>query len=168
MIAIAQEKNPDNAFSVGDMRRFSIPKRYDAITCLFSSIGYAETENGLKEAIQSMSRHLKPKGWLIIEPWVEPAEWDPKLVKSSRSEDEERKVSIDQRRIARTDGSVSVIDIEHRIDTPDEQLAFTETQRIGLFSGEQIETALESCGFKSRYTPKGMLPHQVYLAQLGA
>ena len=43
LVAIAQ-KNPGNFFSVADMRRFSLPSRYDAITCLFSSIGYTETK----------------------------------------------------------------------------------------------------------------------------
>lgn len=165
LIAIAQEKNPDSAFSVADMRRFSLPKRYDAITCLFSSIGYAETEKALGEAIESMAKHLNPDGWLIIEPWVEPDEWDPELIQSSRSEDEESGVTIEQRRKAWTEGLTSVIEIEYRIEAPDEQLTFTETHRIGLFSRKQIETALERCGFKSRYIPKGMLPHQVHLAQ---
>ncbi len=62
------------------MRRFSLPSRYDAITCLFSSIGYTETEGALEKAIQTMARHLHPNGWLILEPWVEPGEWEPDLV----------------------------------------------------------------------------------------
>ena len=40
LVAIAQEKDPDNFFSAAEMRRFSLPSRYDAITCLCSSIGY--------------------------------------------------------------------------------------------------------------------------------
>ena len=166
LVAIAQEKNPDNLFSVADMRRFSLPKSYDAITCLFSSIGYAETESALEEAIQSMGKHLRPKGWLIIEPWVEPDEWDPHLVESSRSEDRKTGLKIEQRRSARTEGSVSVIEIEYKIESPSEHLSFRETHRLGLFSREQIEDALKKSGFQSRYIPKGMLPHQVHVAQL--
>lgn len=166
LVAIAQEKNPDNFFSVADMRRFSLPSRYDAITCLFSSIGYAITEKALGEAIESMAKHLNPKGWLIIEPWVEPDEWDPDLVKSSRSDDSGAGIRIEQRRTARTEGSVSVIEIEYKIESPSEHLSFRETHRLGLFTRKKIEAALERRGFQSRYIPKGMLPHQVHLAQL--
>lgn len=166
LVAIAQEKNPGNFFSVADMRRFSLPSCYDAITCLFSSIGYTETEGALEEAIQTMARHLRPNGWLILEPWVEPDEWEPDLVESSQSEDGEAGIRIEQDRTARTEGSVSVIEIEYKIESPSEHLSLRETHRLGLFSREQIETALEKRGFRSRYIPKGMLPHQVHLAQL--
>ena len=113
-----------------------------------------------------MARHLRPNGWLILEPWVEPDEWEPDLVESSQSEDGEAGIRIEQDRTARTEGSVSVIEIEYKIESPSEHLSLRETHRLGLFSREQIETALEKRGFRSRYIPKGMLPHQVHLAQL--
>jgi SAM-dependent methyltransferase len=166
LIEIAQEKNPDSSFSIADMRRFSLTKRYDAITCLFSSIGYVETEKALGEAIESMAKHLNPSGWLIIEPWIEPEEWDPALVKSSRSVDRNSGVVIEQRRTARTEGSVSVLEIEYKIDTPDEHIVFEERHRLGLFSRDQIETALKRSGYRSRYIPNCMLPHQLHIALL--
>ena len=166
LVAIALERDPDNFFSVADMRRFSLPSRYDAITCLFSSIGYTETERTLGEAIESMAKHLIPKGWLILEPWVEPDEWDADLVKSSRREDSGAGIRIEQRRTARTEGSEPVNEIEYKIESPSEHFSFRETHRVGLFSREQIETTLEKRGFQSRYIPKGMLHHQVHAAQL--
>ena len=119
------------------MRRFSLPSRYGAITCLFSSIGYTETEGALEEAIQTIARaSLCPYGWLILEPWVEPDEWDTDFVESSRSGDTEAGIRIEQDRTARTEGPLSVIDIEYKIDSPTENLSFQETHRLGLFSRE--------------------------------
>lgn len=66
----------------------------------------------------------------------------------------------------RTVGSLSVIEIEYKIDSPAENLSFRETDRDELFSREQIEAALEKSGFQSCYISEGMLPYPVYLARL--
>ncbi len=163
-IEIAQSKNPGGEFTTADMRSFTLPKQYDAITCLFSSIGYSETTTGLESALSSMARHLKPGGWLILEPWVEPDEWKPELVDANESFDEKSKVKILQARQASTDGSVSVLQIDYHIETPTETLDFSETHRLGLFTREQIESALKKSAFESRYLPKGVLTNPLYIA----
>ena len=42
-LAIAQSKNPNGLYKVANMIDLDLGKRYDAIICLFSSIGYVET-----------------------------------------------------------------------------------------------------------------------------
>ncbi len=39
-VEIARRKVPTGTFSVADMRRFELRKKYDVVQCLFSSIGY--------------------------------------------------------------------------------------------------------------------------------
>lgn len=163
-VEIAQKKNPKGEFTSADMRSFTLPKRYDAVTCLFSSIGYAETVSGLESAISSMARHLKPGGWLILEPWVEPEEWKPELVDANESFDEATQVKILQARQASTDGNVSVLQIDYHIETPTETVDFSETHRLGLFTREQIESALRKSAFTPRYLPKGVLANPLYIA----
>jgi len=164
LVEIAQEKNPEGEFTVADMRSFTLPKRYDVVTCLFSSIGYAETVDGLDSAISSMARHLNPGGWLTIEPWVEPDEWKPELIDANESYDEENGVRILQARKASTDGSVSVLTIDYHIQTPSEKLDFSETHRLGLFTREQIESSLRKASFQTRYLPKGVLNNPLHVA----
>ena len=50
-VEIAQSKNPGGEFTRADMGSFTLPKQYDAITCLFSLIGYSETTTGLESAL---------------------------------------------------------------------------------------------------------------------
>ena len=50
-VEIAQSKNPGGEFTRAEMGSFTLPKQYDAITCLFSLIGYSETTTGLESAL---------------------------------------------------------------------------------------------------------------------
>ena len=58
MLAVARERLPEVSFHEGDMADFDLGKRFDAVVCLFSSIGYVRTEERLRSAIASMAGHL--------------------------------------------------------------------------------------------------------------
>jgi SAM-dependent methyltransferase len=75
MLAIAREKCPDVSFVEADMRSFDLGRRFDAIVCIFSGIGYLVEETDLRQAVLTMATHLHPGGVLAIEGWVEPSEW---------------------------------------------------------------------------------------------
>src|SRR3954447_5484559 len=51
MLAIARERLPDVAFHEGDLVEFDLDRRFDAVVCMFSSIGYVRTEERLRSAI---------------------------------------------------------------------------------------------------------------------
>src|SRR5690606_13304701 len=58
MLKAAQKKYPKIRFHQGNMISFGLERRFDAITCLFSSIGYVKTKANLRKTIRTMSRHL--------------------------------------------------------------------------------------------------------------
>ena len=73
MAAIARTKlGPGVAVHEDDMRRFDLGRRFDAVTCLFSSIGYLRTPDELTQALTTMARHLVPGGVLVVDPWFFP------------------------------------------------------------------------------------------------
>lgn len=72
-VELARAKCPEGTFYVGDMTDLNLGKRYDVVTCLFSAIGYVDSETALRRAIGGMRRHLNPGGVLIVDPWFEPA-----------------------------------------------------------------------------------------------
>jgi ubiquinone/menaquinone biosynthesis C-methylase UbiE len=62
MLEAARGKLPGVAFHEADMTDFELGRRFDVVTCLFSSIGYAVTEDALFRAVGCMARHLAPDG----------------------------------------------------------------------------------------------------------
>ena len=73
----ARAKNPAGRYTRADMIDFDLATTYDAVTCLFSAIGYVRTVDRMNRAVACMARHVKPGGVLIIEPWLTPDDWKP-------------------------------------------------------------------------------------------
>ena len=68
LLAIARERNPETKLHEVDMVDFDLDEQFDAVTCLFSSIGYVQTVERLDQAIATMARHLSARGVLVVEP----------------------------------------------------------------------------------------------------
>ena len=71
-VEIARRKNPAGRFAAGDMSDFHLGRRYDAVLCLFSSIGYLRTLDRVGAAFDCFREHLVPGGVLLVEPWMPP------------------------------------------------------------------------------------------------
>lgn len=60
---------------VADQRHLALGRRFEVVTSLFSSIGYAADLDELDATVAALADHVAPGGLLIIEPWVEPDAW---------------------------------------------------------------------------------------------
>lgn len=69
MLDIARQKLSGVPLHCGDMRSFRLATRFDAVTCLYSSIGYLASIAALDATIVNMASHLADVGLLIVEPW---------------------------------------------------------------------------------------------------
>jgi len=64
----ARQNVPGARFLLQDMRELEVPgERFDAVTCLFDSIGYALDDGGVLAVLTAAGRHLAPGGALVIE-----------------------------------------------------------------------------------------------------
>jgi len=70
MLEVAKEKAPKAKFYSADMIDFDLKQKFDAVICLFSSIGYVKKEENLRKTIACFVKHLKKGGIVIIEPWL--------------------------------------------------------------------------------------------------
>jgi SAM-dependent methyltransferase len=61
LLRVARAKNPTGCFYEGDMCTFALKRRYDAVLCLFSSIGYVRTLSRVVQALTCFHHHLAPK-----------------------------------------------------------------------------------------------------------
>ena len=67
MLAQAQIGVPEVALVEGDMRTFDLGRRFDAVVCLFSAIGYMRTTGRADVAVAAMARHLNLGGVMIVD-----------------------------------------------------------------------------------------------------
>ncbi len=78
MLACAQRKAAEVSSSVDfrwqDMRSLDIAERpFDAVICLFDSIGYVQTDEAIKEVLCGVRKALRVGGLFIFEFWHAPA-----------------------------------------------------------------------------------------------
>lgn len=145
MLAIARTRCPDVPLHVGDMADFDLGQHFDAIVCLFSSIGYVRTEDGLRSAAAAMARHLRPGGTLLVEPWITTGAWKPGFVHMLTADAGDVKVCRASVSAAAVDGCSS-IEFHYLIAAPGGIEHRTETHTLGLFTWDQYRSAFEDAG----------------------
>src|SRR5690606_9004227 len=72
MLRVARKRLPGVPLHQGDMRDFHLDRRFDVITCLFSSLAYLNDAEQLNAALRCFGRHLNPGGVIVVEPWYLP------------------------------------------------------------------------------------------------
>lgn len=161
MLAIARERCPNAPFYGGDMVDFALDQRFDVVTCLFSSIGYARTVDRLNRAVGNMAQHLQPGGVLIIEPWILPEDWTDHHVGALFVDEPELKIArINHSR--REDG-VSILDFQYLVGTPEGVTHFTERHELGLFTHGDYVDAFQRAGLHVEHDPKGLMDRGLYI-----
>jgi ubiquinone/menaquinone biosynthesis C-methylase UbiE len=161
MLAVASQNYPDIPFHQADMAEFDLGKQFDAVTCLFSSIGYVKTKARLKQAIQTMTNHLLPGGVLIVEPWFTPEQWKPGRLSALFVDQPELKIS--RMNISEADGRLSFFVFHYTVGTPKGIEHFTERHELGLFTHEEYLDAFLKAGLETLHDPEGLDGRGLYI-----
>ena len=162
-LAVATERLPDVAFHLADMTSFDLGRTFDAVICMFSSIGYAGTIDRVRAAVAAMGRHLRPGGVLIVEPWLEPDAWQDGHLSFLAVDEDDIKIA----RMARseTHGRLAVMAFEHLVLTHEHGVEhFVERHELALFTvGEYLE-AFAAAGLDAEHDPEGPIGRGLYTA----
>lgn len=162
-IELARARNPTGDFRVGDMRDFQFGRTYDAVVCLFSSIGYVRDLKGLRRAAAAMTAHLGDEGVLLVEPWFEPsAAVDRSFHCLTGASDD---VKVCRMSHSRVDGSVSRLRFEYLIGTAAGVERRTETHELGLFTRDEMTATFCDAGLTVAYDPEGLTGRGLYTAR---
>jgi ubiquinone/menaquinone biosynthesis C-methylase UbiE len=164
LLKIASGRLGDVPLHEGDMRDFDLGKRFDVVTCLFSSIGYARTEDELRAAIAAMARHLRPGGLLLVEPWLTPEAYHVPHLGSRFVEEDE--LAIARMNVAERGNGTSVMVFYYLVGTPDKIDHFTERHELGLFTVEQHSEAFRVAGLAVKHDPEGLMGRGLYVGTL--
>jgi SAM-dependent methyltransferase len=161
MLAIARERCPGVRFHQNTLLDFDLDRRFDVVTCLFGSIGYAKTLPGLRKAVRCMADHLRPGGVLVVEPWVTPGRFVTGRLVFDRVDDRELKVA--RMYITKRRGTLSVFDSRYIVATNAGIVHFTERQELGLFTDEQCRKAFQDAGLEVVATGPDLFGYGLYV-----
>ena len=157
ILEIARKNNAGIVrFEDADMTTMDLGRRFDVITCLFSSIGYVKTHSNLEKTIQNFARHLKEGGVVLIEPWFTKSVYIPG---SPHMETHDGKdVKIARLSVSRAKGNLSVIDMHYLIAERGKDVKyFLDRHELGLFEVDQTLKILEETGFQPRFLKRGLV-----------
>jgi ubiquinone/menaquinone biosynthesis C-methylase UbiE len=156
ILGIARKNHEGIAFEVADMTTMDLGKRFDVITCLFSSIGYVKTHSNLEKTIRNFANHLKKGGVVLIEPWFTKSAFIPG---SPRMETYDGKdIKIARLSVPRAKGNLSVIDMHYLVAERDEDVKyFLDRHQMGLFEVDQTLKILEEAGLQPRFLKYGLV-----------
>jgi len=162
MLEIARRRCPGVPFHQGDLVDFDLGRTFDAVLCLFSSIGYAKTLARMQQAVQTMARHLRPGGLLIVEPWFTPDVFETGRFDALFVDEPDLKIA----RITTTslEGTLSIVDFHYLVGTSDGVAYFTERHEVGLFTHDEYLDAFRDAGLAVDFDPDGFMGRGLYLA----
>lgn len=145
MLGQARRRLPTVSLHEADMASFSLDRRFDAVTCLFSSIGYLSSRDELERAVATFSRHLKPGGVVVIDGWVRPERWhDPGTVNVETVHADDRTVV----RVSRSsrEGAVTCLEMHYLAATREQIEHLVDHHRLTLFTEDDYEAAFRAAG----------------------
>ncbi|HEX2259158.1 MAG TPA: class I SAM-dependent methyltransferase, partial [Actinomycetota bacterium] len=155
MLDIARQRLPGVPLTVGGMAEFDLQRSFDAVTCLFSSIGYLLSAEMLNKGITNMTRHLRPGGVLIVEPWITPDQWLPKHPEAVFVDHPSLKIARMGR--MRRRGEHSLLTFHYLVGTKDGVNYFTELHESRLHSHSEYLACLASAGLSPEFDPEGLM-----------
>lgn len=160
----ARTKCPEGQFVVGDMTRLSLPTRYDAVTCLFSAIGYVESESELRSTIGGMRAHLAAGGVVIVDPWFEPDQLTHGWISTLVGKDDDVTVC----RMSRTliEGRTSRLEFEYLIGRATGIDRRSEVHRLSLFTQPEMEGAFRAAGLAVERMPEVLRTRGLYVGRV--
>lgn len=163
-VAIPQAKHPEGQFFTADMRDFCLPNRYDAVLCLFSSIGYACTLDGVAQTLECFRQHLAANGIIVVEPWFAPDVLDPTRVATNSGETGGLRVT----RVSRVEiaGRVSRLYFDYEITEGTQVRKVSEVHELGLFTRPEMIAAFRQAGLEATYDAEGLNGRGLYVARV--
>ncbi len=156
MLAVARTRLPGIPLREGDMRTLDLGKTFDAVTCLFSSIGYMTDPADLRAAIARLAAHVAPGGVLIVDGWVRPGQWRDNFRPDSPDVASDDEVTVVRLSYGRRDGSITELEMHHLVQTDAGIDYFMEPHRLRLTETDEYVSAVTDAGLEARVIPDYM------------
>jgi ubiquinone/menaquinone biosynthesis C-methylase UbiE len=163
-LELARGKSEGRSFVTADMADFDLRRRFDAVLCLFGSIGYLESLDRVTSALHCFRRHLSPGGVVVLEPFLTRDEFKANQVVVQHGTTVRGSIE----RVCRTEvtGALARLHFEYRIEEAAGIQRFSETHELGLFSRDEIQSAFSSAGLNAVFEEGGLTGRGLWLAEV--
>jgi SAM-dependent methyltransferase len=165
-VRIAKQKHSTGRFFEADMSEFHLAHRYDAVLCLFSSIGYLTALDQVTRALFCFREHLAPGGVIAIEPWFPPGVLDAERV--SRHTEQANGVRVSRVSRIEIEGRVSRLRFEYEVADKTGTRRASEVHELGLFTTAELMQTFQDAGLDAEFDPKGLTDRGMYLARIAS
>jgi SAM-dependent methyltransferase len=165
LLRIATQKHSSQFFQA-DMSDFHLPNRYDAVLCLFSSIGYLVTLDRVTKALMCFREHLAPDGVIVVEPWFGPGGLDTTRVARNVAEADGVRVTRESR--VEVEGRVSRLYFDYEISDKTGTRSTSEIHELGLFTTAEMLEQFHQAGLEVEHDPVGLTGRGLYVARVSS
>lgn len=162
-VEIAAAKNPAGEFRRADLRDFHFEQQYDAVLCLFGSIGYLLELDAVREALLCMRKHLEEGGVIVLEPWLTPENARDEYRDSRTVEGDGIRMTRNSHSVVR--GRESHIQFEYLIETPDGERRTKEDHVLGLYTVDEMLDCFAQAGLQAEHEDEGLMGRGLYVAK---
>jgi SAM-dependent methyltransferase len=159
----ARQRNSRGRYEVGDMRNFSLDRLYDVVLCLFSSIAYAQTLDGVREVLSRAEKHPADGGLVVVEPFFVPEAWEVDTVHTLQVERDG--MSLCRMCYSAAQGAVSISNCQYLVGDAGRVRHFKEEHRLGLFSKREMGEAFAAAGLDVEYDERGLIGRGLYIGR---
>lgn len=156
MLKVARQKFPNIPLIESDMCKVRLNDSFDAIVCLFGSIGYLKTYGNLRKALRNLSRLLNPGGVMLIEPWLRRSTFHAGSPHLNTYSDVNLKVA--RLCVSRLVRNCSVMDMEFLVAERNGKVRhFVERHELGLFEPKLVLKIMREVGLRAEYMKEGLI-----------
>ncbi len=143
----------------GDLLTLDLGRRFDVVTCLFSSIGYMPD---LDRAVSRLAAHVEPGGVIVVEPWLTPegVQLD-RLGRLVAAQSET--VNVARMNTMHVEGRRCVMEFHYLIGRVGSVEHRTEQHVTWLWSRDEVAAAFAAAGLDAAYDEEGLMGRGLWL-----
>ena len=149
MLKISRLNAPNVTVMQADMITLNLNQKFDAIVCLFSSIGYVKTYANLEKTIKNLAKHLKPGGVVVFEPWISKEKFNvgsPHLDTYISKDLKIARASVSKKR-----GDMAIIDFHFLVAERGKAVRhFADRHELGMFEKNKVLKIMRAAGLKAK------------------
>jgi len=146
MLDLAREKFPDIRFHLANLIDFKLEMDFDAMVCLYGSIGFVKTVDNLRASLKRIATHLRPDGLALITPWSTVEDFRDLIVVDAADQPDLKIARMEQVRLK--EPKIVEVTFHHLLGKNNDVTYHKQSMEIGLFSREEYISAMTDAGLQ--------------------